>query len=310
MQGSPVVIGVPVTHWLYGVPTIHETTLQFDLATHHLNAAGGVQVKKGDIKQMELEMSQAASMPTWRMEQWNKNVFSRFLPCSVMYNDAAVTKSFIPGKQCIICFTHQAATGMNMELAKKYKDNILAVLHHDATPHTTQMIADRLATKGLPFGMTSDMIHAAVPAINVKDANSKIKGIFSACGVKVERISTCMGCVMTTCVVDVDALPKLTAAMMEWAKPIITANQIKGNVCTEFRMQTEKDHNICNTMQQGRGIPSGVNVATSIPQGGRWQKRGRGKCMKMGVNLNNGSSHQHPLGMQYFEMLNIEKQSK
>ena len=64
------------------------------------------------------------------LQEFEKFVFSRHLPCSVLYDDPSVTKSFVLGKHAVISFTHQVAKGMNMDIAKQYAENIISVFHH------------------------------------------------------------------------------------------------------------------------------------------------------------------------------------
>ena len=58
-----------------------------------------------------------------------------------------------------------------------------------------------------------------------------------------ETIATCMGCVVATCVADVDQLPRIVQGMVGWAKPIMLANEKKMAVCAAFRKQVlEPEH--------------------------------------------------------------------
>jgi hypothetical protein len=128
-------------------------------------------------------------------------------------------------------FTHQAAQGMTMELAKEYAENTLDIFHHGKTPPVTQAIVDALHTQGIPPGMPEDLVKAAIPHVDVAKCNSHVTSLLSPqqgpALRRVERIFTCMGCVMTTCVVEVEKLPVITKALMSWAKPILDANAAK-----------------------------------------------------------------------------------
>ena len=90
----------------------------------------------------------------------------------------------------------------------------------------------------------------SIPTFDPVAVNATIKGIFmpttqgkdgskSSPPIRVERIATCMGCVMTTCVVDVDQVASITNALIGWAKPIVEVQNNKARVCMEWRKKLE-----------------------------------------------------------------------
>lgn len=62
----------------------------------------------------------------------------------------------------------------------------------------------------------------------------KLKGLL-----QVARISTHMGCVTTVCLAKKDNMPKILDALMQWAKPIVAAQQMKAQLGLEWRANLE-----------------------------------------------------------------------
>ena len=120
--------------------------------------------------------------------------------------------------------------------------------------------------------------------------NATIKGLFKPLDVsktppvRVERIATCMGCVMATCVVDVDQVSisqiahayafgslltvvtpcnmqvsTVTNTLVGWAKPIVQVQNNKAQVCLEWRQKLEGSNP--NVMQQNS--PNAAAAAAS-----------------------------------------------
>jgi hypothetical protein len=184
----------------------------------------------------------------YTQQEWQANVFDRYLPCNILYEDLSVTESFVPGKHCSISFTHQAAKGMTMDLAKKYAENIVAILHKGAEPPITAVHADRLGKEGLPPLMPAAMLKG-IPALQPTLMNAQLRKAafpFSESAeearpsIRVERISTCMGCVVATCVVDASKIAALNNALVtHWARPIVEAQMAKTKVCLDWRKSVE-----------------------------------------------------------------------
>lgn len=147
----------------------------------------------------------------------------------------------MPGKHCAFCFTHEAAKGMDMNMAKKYAENILAIIHEGSTPPITEVHAGRVCTQGFPPLMPENL-KQQVKAFDFHAVNKNLEGLFAKNpgAIRVERIATSMGCLITTCVAEVKHLPTLTNGIVSWAKPIMEANAIKGKICMEWRKTLEK----------------------------------------------------------------------
>ena len=92
-------------------------------------------------------------------------------------------------------------------------------------------------------GKFPDELKAKIVGFNPKDVEAHLQSeVFKDRAVRVEKIATCMGCVMATCVADVERLPTIVNGMVKWARPIIKANAQKAQVCTEWRKQLEPQH--------------------------------------------------------------------
>ena len=169
-------------------------------------------------------------------------MYSRYLPCSTLYEDPSVTDSFVPGKHCAFSFTHEAAKGMDMAMAKKYADNILSIIHKGGVPPITKVHADRVLSQGFP-PMIPEFLKQKIPLFDPTAVNKNVEGLFAlypGC-IKVERIATSMGCIVTTCVAEVQQLIPLTQGIISWAKPVIETNNAKAQVCMEWRKTLERE---------------------------------------------------------------------
>ena len=158
-----------------------------------------------------------------------------------------MTQSFVPGKHCCFSFTHESAEGMTMELAQLYADNILRVLRDGGAPSVTAAHNERILRDALPPGMPKEYLQR-IEGFDVHKADEAWKAV-PAGAIRVESIATCMGCVVATCVADVEALPHIVKGMVGWAEPIMTANKQKGDTCAEFRRHLEPEH--CVAPAQG-----------------------------------------------------------
>lgn len=168
-----------------------------------------------------------------------------------MYQDRAVTQAFEPGKHCCFSFTHEDANGMTMELARQYADNLLRVLRDGGEPSVTAAHRERILRDELPPGMPKEFAER-IAGFDVQQANAAFTSGVPKGAIRVESIVTCMGCVMATCVADVDALPAIVKGMVAWAEPIMKANKQKADVCAEFRKRLEPEH--CVAPAQGGGL--------------------------------------------------------
>lgn len=110
VPSCPLAMGVPLAYVLHGVSTMKPMPVEFNLVEHHVTAAGYKDLKENEIGGMVENLFRAEAINTWRSKEYEKNVFSKYLPCSVLYEDPEVTKSFVKGKHCCFTFTHQAWT--------------------------------------------------------------------------------------------------------------------------------------------------------------------------------------------------------
>jgi hypothetical protein len=151
-----------------------------------------------------------------------------------------VTLSFQHGKHCAISFTHEPAKDMSMDVAKQYAENILSIIQKGLEPSITTLHAQRVTSEGFP-PLIPASYKEQIKAFDPIAVNKNIQGLFTQHpgAIRVESITTSMGCVMTTCVVEVEHLARLTNGVISWAKPIIEVAQAKSAVCLEWRKKLE-----------------------------------------------------------------------
>lgn len=169
---------------------------------------------------------------------------------------------------------------MDLEMAKLYAENIINVLHKGTDAPITKVHAQRILTHALPPLMPKAMVKDSIHTFDPVALNAQVKKTLGPTSptalspIRVERIATCMGCVLTTCVVEVDLIPTLTNSLISWAKPIIEANANKTKVCTEWRMKLEADGLVKQQLQQQQvtvvaspassGSTNGMSTESSI----------------------------------------------
>ena len=197
-------------------------------------------------------------------------MFSRYLPCSILYDDPDVTKSFVPGKHCTFTFSHEVPTGINMHVAKKFADNIVAVVKNGSEPGITRVHAQRVLTEGFPPLMPKELIQQYVKTFDPKALNERIRGVFTAKpgAIRVERIATSMGCVIATCVVETKELPGMVNTLVSWAKPIIEVNAAKGKLCVEWRKHLEAKQQADMPLQDASAAAAAAATAAAMEQQG------------------------------------------
>lgn len=160
---------------------------------------------------------------------------------------------------------------MTMELAKEYAQNILNVLQKGQEPPITKVHLARLPEKGIP-PMMPQQFRDQIKPFDAAKCNQDVTGMLGKGFIRVEKIATCMSSVMTTCVAEVEHMPKIVEGMVMWAKPIIEANALKGAVCTAWRKQLESDHVVApqQMMHAGQMIVSAKQLKEMLlKQGSR-----------------------------------------
>ena len=82
------------------------------------------------------------------MQEWQKNVFDGYLPCSILYEDADALKKLKEddknGMYCSMAFTHESLTNEKLKNPAEYVQNILSVLHDGAAPPITELHSQRI----------------------------------------------------------------------------------------------------------------------------------------------------------------------
>ena len=118
---------------------------------------------------------------------------------------------------------------------------MLAIIHKGAVPPITEVHAGRVCTQGFP-PLMPDNLKQQVRSFDFHSVNKTLEGLFTKNpgAIRVERIVTSMGCLVTTCVAEVKHLPELTNGVIGWAKPIIEVNSTKAKMCMEWRKVLEK----------------------------------------------------------------------
>jgi hypothetical protein len=235
-------LGAPVPYVTHNVPSLHLTPHNYSLVTKHLMSAGFTDLRPDEIQGNVMQMAMEEALPAWGREQWDKNVFSRYLPCTVLYEDKALKDAFEPGRHYAMSFTHQMPRGMTMEKAKQFADTVLAVLRGHQDPPITAIHSARIHDASLyPPLMPADKI-TAVQGFDAAAANANVKAALAAVpegAVRVEKIFTSMGCVIVTCVVEVASVGTLCAGLSNWIKPIAEAYNRKQQAALNWRRVLE-----------------------------------------------------------------------
>ena len=92
----------------------------------------------------------------------------------MLHENREVTQSFVPGKHCSLTFTHECATGMSMDLARQWADNILRVLGDGEDPPVTAVHHERILSDALPPGMTQQYIQQ-IQSFDVAKSNAAFR---------------------------------------------------------------------------------------------------------------------------------------
>ena len=243
-KNSPLALGVPVAYLAHNVSAMRPITMQYALATMHLqNTSPELASKLGklDIKNKVLGVAMEETMPAWTMAEWQRNVFDTYLPCAVLY-ECPQTLSMLKEDAkdaelyCSMTFTHEALKG-KLENPKGYVQNILAILHDGGAPPITALHSQRIL-EASPFqgiSLTEEQkqkLRTFDPAKANASIEGKLKGLM-----QVARICTCMGCVTTLVVAKKQDLPAIKESLVAWAKPIVAAQQLKANLAAEWRFE-------------------------------------------------------------------------
>lgn len=228
-------------------------------------------------------------------------MFSTYLPNKILHVDRSITESFQPGKQCTFTFTHQMAEGTTMEMAQACADNILHVFRDGGVPPVTEEHARRLTRENLPPGIPEQYL-AQIKPIDVKRCNEAFCSAVPKGMVRVESIATCMGCVMATCVMDVENLPKIAKGMMAWAKPIVDANEHKLAMCVAYRKNIlEPEHALAPAIPGGNALAEQVlHMVLADAQ----------KHQQQGEQVVNGDENEHGLMSKLGSIMYVAEQDE
>lgn len=236
-------LGAPVPYTTHNVPSLHLTPHMYSLVTRHMIAEGLADLRPDEIQGNVDSMAMEEALPAWGKEQWDKNVFSRYLPCTVLHEAKG---AFEPGKHYAISFTRQMPRGMTIETAKAFADTVLAVLHNHQDPPITALHAARIHDAALYPPLMPPKTISAVQGFDVAAVNASARAAFAAApegAVRVEKIFTAMGCVIVTCVLEIASAQTLCAGLSNWIKPIAEAYTRRHEASVQWRTSLE--------MQQG-----------------------------------------------------------
>ena len=121
-----------------------------------------------------------------------------------------------------------------IENPQDYVSTILSVCHEGVAPPITQVHCRRVV-QNLPFkGVDLTEMKSQLRTFNPSKANASIEGKLKGL-LTVARVYTCMGCVSTIVVAKRQDMPAIQQVLMEWAKPIMAAQQLKQQVLMQYR---------------------------------------------------------------------------
>lgn len=215
-------------------------TMSYALATEHLRKTGLTSLQNLDIKNKVHAIATEETVPSWTMAEWQRNVFAGYLPCGVLYEDAKVLSLLKSedenGEYCHMAFTHEAQKG-RIENTQEYVSTILSVLHEGSAPPITQVHCKRIV-QALPFKgiqVTAEM-KKQLKTFDPAKCNSAIEGRLKGL-LQVARIFSSMGCVCTVVVAKKKDMPAVKEALVDWAKPIMAAQQLKAQILAQWRSE-------------------------------------------------------------------------
>ena len=126
-----------------------------------------------------------------------------------------------------------------IEDPSEYVKTIIDVLHDGVPPPITAIHCKRILSE-CPFSS-----HSPIPGVeellkqmktfDPDRANNALKPLNGL--LRVARISSAMGCITTLAVCKKKDLPILQNSLVEWAKPIVAAQQLKSQLASQWRAQ-------------------------------------------------------------------------
>lgn len=110
VKKCPIALGVPIAYITHDVNSMRPMPLKYALATAHLRTAGASNLGDFDIYNKVHTIAKEETVPSWTMHEWDKNVFSNYLPCAILFEDAEALKyaGDDSGMYCSMSFNHEA----------------------------------------------------------------------------------------------------------------------------------------------------------------------------------------------------------
>lgn len=152
-KNGPLALGVPPAFITCNVSAMKPIPMAYNLATSHINILNKDKEEARQLGPLEIHnkvhaVAREETVPAWTLKEWDQNVFSGYIPCSVLYEDANVLKMLRHDAEgaelyCSMVFTHE---GLKEKLSNPadYVDTILAVLHDGGAPPITQLHSERI----------------------------------------------------------------------------------------------------------------------------------------------------------------------
>jgi hypothetical protein len=267
VKKSPMALGVPVAYITHNVSSMRPIQLKYGLATSHLIAAGAAGLGESDIHDKVHSIAREETVPSWTMIEWQRNVFDKYLPCAKLFEDPEALDLMKNSEEySSMSFNHEALKVQDLfsfsfpfmfggggishlfllrfwpqdkiEDPSEYVKTILSVLRDGEDPPITAVHSKRIL-KESPFSSPAEIkgvkdLLNQMKTFDPERSNRalKLKGLL-----KVARISSVMGCVTTLVLCRKKDLPALQDTLVEWAKPIMAAQQLKVQLASRWRAQ-------------------------------------------------------------------------
>ena len=269
-----LVLGAPLSMVADNAKCLEWKPIAYNLLGSQMQGAGVEGVAGTHVMKLMDKCISHTAVPVWTKEQYQENVFDGYIPCGIHHEDKEALRLMRDGDESYVnmTFTHELKNGRiglqadeknGVRSVKEYVSSILSVLHDGDAPGITEVHAKRIPTvppyvgmdmAGLKlktfdhnkvffifWGRRTASCHA-LSAQNLtlckKKVNEGIRGKLKGL-IRVARISSQMGCVTTTCIARKSDLPKICDVLMNWAKPIVAAQQMKAQAGLQWRTRLE-----------------------------------------------------------------------
>lgn len=159
-----LVLGAPLSMVADQSRCLEPKTMGYNLVGLQLKQCGMPGVTGEEIQRKQHLINKEETVPAWTKEQWQKNVFDGYIPCSIQFEDKEALQHMEDPEYSKMTFTHESMKGRiklerdeskKIHAASEYTSNILSVLRDGAAPAITEVHAKRVLEVPAYVGMTA-----------------------------------------------------------------------------------------------------------------------------------------------------------